>query len=260
MVYLTSASDFQAMNRRIAPSGPAIRRPARPSSPSWSSPTPRIEISMVAVPRGAERVIVLPQGWTALGQSLQLCDSEWQHAVSLRTRVASRCRQHLRPGRRARSDAHDHGQRQPAPRGGGPHVPRRGQRPHLSHECIRLHGDERGLPGILPDAPPARATVQSGLAGPEAVVEMTFVAASAPRQAIGAPPPGIPISPAIRSGRHLYVSGMLGNIAGDGGGRGGANARDAGEDWPHPRRSGRVSGRRRRRARLSDRSPRRSAP
>jgi enamine deaminase RidA (YjgF/YER057c/UK114 family) len=32
---------------------------------------------------------------------------------------------------------------------------------------------------FFPEAPPARATVQSGLAGPEAVVEITFVASSA---------------------------------------------------------------------------------
>ena len=64
---------------------------------------------------------------------------------------------------------------------------------------------------FFPDAPPARATVQSGLAGPEAVVEITFVASSASRNAIGTPPSGLPLSPAIRAGRHLFVSGMLGN-------------------------------------------------
>jgi 2-iminobutanoate/2-iminopropanoate deaminase len=64
---------------------------------------------------------------------------------------------------------------------------------------------------FFPDAPPARATVQSGLAGPEAVVEITFVASSSARKAIGAPPSGLPLSPAIRAGQHLFVSGMLGN-------------------------------------------------
>jgi enamine deaminase RidA (YjgF/YER057c/UK114 family) len=60
-------------------------------------------------------------------------------------------------------------------------------------------------------APPARATVKSGLAGPQFLVEMTFIASSARRDAIGTPPEGIPISPAIKAGQHLYVSGALGN-------------------------------------------------
>ena len=63
----------------------------------------------------------------------------------------------------------------------------------------------------FPSAPPARATVQCGLAGPEAVVEITFIASAAPRAAIGMPPSGLPISPAVKSGSRVYVSGMLGN-------------------------------------------------
>ena len=35
----------------------------------------------------------------------------------------------------------------------------------------------------------------------------------AARKAIGTPPSGLPLSPAIRAGQHLFVSGMLGNTA-----------------------------------------------
>ena len=65
----------------------------------------------------------------------------------------------------------------------------------------------------FPTAPPARATVQCGLAGPEAVVEITFIASAAPRAAIGTPPSGLPLSPAVKAGNRVYVSGMLGNTA-----------------------------------------------
>jgi 2-iminobutanoate/2-iminopropanoate deaminase len=65
----------------------------------------------------------------------------------------------------------------------------------------------------FPSAPPARATAQSGLAGPEAVVEITFIASSAPHTAIGAPPSGLPLSPAVKAGNRVYASGMLGNTA-----------------------------------------------
>ena len=49
---------------------------------------------------------------------------------------------------------------------------------------------------VLPDlrrrpVPPCSA----GLAGPEAVVEITFIASAAPRAAIGMPPSGLPTQP-----------------------------------------------------------------
>jgi 2-iminobutanoate/2-iminopropanoate deaminase len=58
--------------------------------------------------------------------------------------------------------------------------------------------------------PPARATVIAGLAGPQYAVEMTFVASSAPREAIN---PGQNLSGAIKAGQRLYVSGVLGNTS-----------------------------------------------
>jgi enamine deaminase RidA (YjgF/YER057c/UK114 family) len=64
----------------------------------------------------------------------------------------------------------------------------------------------------FPTAPPARATVKAGLAGPQYSVEITMVASSAPREAVSdgrAPNPNL--SMAIRSGTTLYLSGMLGN-------------------------------------------------
>jgi reactive intermediate/imine deaminase len=63
-------------------------------------------------------------------------------------------------------------------------------------------------------APPARATVQAGLAGPQANVEITLVATSAPREVIADGRPVNPnLSAAIRAGNRVYVSGMLGNTA-----------------------------------------------
>jgi 2-iminobutanoate/2-iminopropanoate deaminase len=51
-----------------------------------------------------------------------------------------------------------------------------------------------------------------GLAGSHYVVEITMVASSAKREAITAGRPANPnLSPAIRAGNHVYVSGMLGN-------------------------------------------------
>jgi 2-iminobutanoate/2-iminopropanoate deaminase len=67
----------------------------------------------------------------------------------------------------------------------------------------------------FPSAPPARATVKTGLAGPQYAVEMTFTAsAAAPRRAVteGLPPNlNLPLSAAIVAGNTAYLSGALGN-------------------------------------------------
>ena len=211
MVYLTSASDFQAMNqayRAFWPGDPPTRTTV---ITTLVVPDARIEISMVAVPRGSERVVVLPDGWKPSanpysyairsGGTLFLsglvarrgADNTFvQGDVRVQTRtIMENAGQLLEAAGLTFRDVVS-------------------ARIYLTSASDFTAMNEV-YREFFPEAPPARATVQSGLAGPEAVVEITFVAASATRQAIGAPPPGIPISPAIRAGGHLYVSGMLGN-------------------------------------------------
>jgi reactive intermediate/imine deaminase len=62
---------------------------------------------------------------------------------------------------------------------------------------------------VGPDRP-ARATVGAGLTAPAYKVEITFVASAAPRIAIDADPEKSPnLSPAVRAGNLLFVSGLL---------------------------------------------------
>jgi enamine deaminase RidA (YjgF/YER057c/UK114 family) len=64
----------------------------------------------------------------------------------------------------------------------------------------------------FPTAPPARATVVTGLMGPEAFAEITIVASSAPKQIVGPDiTSSLPLSTAVRVGRRLFLSGVLGN-------------------------------------------------
>ena len=80
MVYLTSAADFQAMNqayRAFWPGDPPTRTTV---ITTLVVPDARIEISMVAVPRGGERVIVLPQA----GSSRRI-------PTAMRSAAATRC-------------------------------------------------------------------------------------------------------------------------------------------------------------------------
>jgi len=73
----------------------------------------------------------------------------------------------------------------------------------------------------FPANPPARATVKAALMGPDYQVEITMVAVKDPGRttittpnADGTPgtPSSAPLSSAIRAGNRLYVSGLLGNM------------------------------------------------
>ena len=102
-------------------------------------------------------------------------------------------------------------------------------------------------------APPARATVVAGLAGKDYVVEITLVASSSPKRVIDDGRPANPnLSAAIRAGDRVYLSGMLGNTAETKGDVGSTDARDAGAHPPRARRGGLLAGRRRRRRGLPD--------
>ena len=64
----------------------------------------------------------------------------------------------------------------------------------------------------FPVEPPARATAIAGLVGSSSLVEITLVAAAADRQVIGpVVSPSLPLSPAVRAGRFVFLSGVLGN-------------------------------------------------
>jgi reactive intermediate/imine deaminase len=211
MVYLTTAADFQAMNRAYRAFWPGDPPTRTTVITTLVVPGARIEISMVAVPRGAERTVVLPDGWNKSpnpysyairsGDMLFLsglvarrgADNTFVAGdVQVQTRaIMDNAGQLLRAAGLSFRDVVS-------------------ARIYLTSASDFLAMNEV-YREFFPEAPPARATVQSGLAGPEAVVEITFIASSAERRAIGAPPSGLPLSPAICAGERLFVSGMLGN-------------------------------------------------
>ena len=211
MVYLTSAADFQEMNQayRAFWSGDPPTRTTVITT--LVVPGARVEISMVAVPRGGERVILLPGGW-------KKSPNPYSYAIRsgdvlfLAGLVARRGSDNTFVGGDVRVQTRaimDNAAQLLGAAG-------LSFRDVVSAKIYLTRASDFAAMNevyreFFPEAPPARATVQSGLAGPEAVVEITFVASSAPHQAIGAPPSGLPLSPAIRAGNRLYVSGMLGN-------------------------------------------------
>jgi reactive intermediate/imine deaminase len=210
-VYLTSASDFQTMNDAYRPFWPKDPPTRTTVVTKLVAPDALVEISMVALPAGAARTVIHPPAWAkspnpysyavragdtvflsglvsrkGADNSLVAGDAAAQTRVVLQNaqellQAAGMTMANVVSARVYLTDAAD---------------------------FAAMNAVYREF---FPQNFPARATVKAALAGAGPVVEITLVASSAPRQAIGTPPPGVPISPAVRSGGTLYLSGMLGN-------------------------------------------------
>jgi 2-iminobutanoate/2-iminopropanoate deaminase len=175
-------------------------------------PDALVEISMVAVPKGAERVVVHPQGWVASPNPYSYAIRSGD-TVFLSGLVSRNGRDNsVVSGDVATQTA-----------------------VVLDNAKALLEAAGLTLANVvssrifLPDgasfqtmnevyrkyfnaAPPARATVISGLAGSQYAVEITLVASSSPKKVIDDGRPVNPnLSAAVRAGDAVYVAGMLGN-------------------------------------------------
>lgn len=210
-VYLKNAADFATMNdayRAYWPKDP----PTRTTVITELLLGALVEISMIAVPNGAERVVIHPNDWMAspnpysyairTGDTLFLSglvprngrdNSVVTGDITVQTKAVMD-----NAGELLRAAGLDHS-----------HI--------VSGRVYLPNGADfqamnAAYRSYFKANPPARATVIAGLAGKGYAVEMTFVASSSPRQVVGTP--GNPnLSPAIRAGQRLYVSGVLGNNA-----------------------------------------------
>lgn len=64
----------------------------------------------------------------------------------------------------------------------------------------------------FPKDPPARATAVTPLMTPDYLVEITLVATTGDREVLGPTvAPSLPLSPAVRTGNRIFLSGVLGN-------------------------------------------------
>jgi reactive intermediate/imine deaminase len=214
-VYLRQASDFAEMNGAYAAFWPKDP-PTRTTVITDLLLGADVEISMIAVPAGAERRIIHPEGWSTSPNpySYAIRSGETVFLSGLVPRrgrdnsvvtgdIAAQTRAVLdNAGELLRAAGMDHSNIV----SGRVYLP----------DAANFAGMNEVYRSYFKDARPARATVIAGLAGPHFAVEMTFIASAAPREAIN---PGQNLSSAIRAGRTLYLSGMLGNTA--------ANAGDA---------------------------------
>ena len=218
-VYVRNAADVAAMTdvwRTVFPKDP----PARTTIVAeLVQPTALVEMSMVAIPNGGERVVITPAGWSTAnpysyaiksGDSLFLSgqisrDPKTNNPIE--GDMAAQTRQVMS----------NVGEVLKAAGFGFEHVV--AARVYIT-DGARFQDMNANYTPSFPKDPPARATVIAGLPGPQYQVEMTFTANKKPKQAFTTPAadgtPGKPsptLSSAIKVGNRLYVSGILGNNA-----------------------------------------------
>ncbi len=219
-VYLTNASDFAAMNevyRTFWTKDPPVRTTI---VSDLVIPGALVEMSMVAVPNGGERVAVHPADWVTspnpysygirAGDTLFLAG-----LVSRNGKDNSVVEGDMATQTTAVLD--NAGAILKAAGFSFDQV--------VSSRVFITDGTKFGdmnkvYQTYFPQTPPARATVIAGLMGPQYQVELTLTAVRGAKTVVTTPAadgtPGKPsalLSSAIKVGNRLYLSGMLGNTA-----------------------------------------------
>jgi 2-iminobutanoate/2-iminopropanoate deaminase len=221
MVYLRSVNDFAAMNevyRTHWPKDPPTRTTVVVTAP-LALPDALIEISMVAVPTGGERVVVHPADWIAspnpysygirTGKTLflsGLVSRNGKDNAVVKGDMASQTKTVLDNGAAILKAAG---------MGYGDVVSAR----IFITDSEKFQDMNAAYRTYFPTSPPARATVKTGLAGPDYLVEITMVAVKDSTRAAFTTPnadgsagtANPNLSSAIRVGNRLYLSGILGN-------------------------------------------------
>jgi reactive intermediate/imine deaminase len=217
-VYLKNAGDFAAMNevyRTYWPKDPPVRTTI---AADLVRPAALVEMSMVAIPNGSERVVIHPSDWMKSpnpysygirsGDTLFLAglvsrngkdNSVVEGDMSTQTKTTlDNAGQILKAAGMSFDNVVS-------------------SRVYITDQT-KFQEMNKAYQTYFPKDPPARATVVAPLMGQQYQVEITLTASRLPKQAFTTPAadgtPGKPnpnLSSAIKAGNRLYVSGILGN-------------------------------------------------
>jgi reactive intermediate/imine deaminase len=211
-VYLTSADHFAAMNdvyRTYWPKDP----PARTTViSSFVLPGALVEMTMIAVPDGGERVVLHPGDWkespNPYSYGIRSGDTLFLSGLVSRN---GRDNSVVTGDITAQTKVVMENAGEILKAAGMSYANVVSSRIYLPDTSVfaQMNAAYREY---FPSEPPARATVKAGLAGSQYAIEITLVASRAKREAVSDDRPANPnLSPAIRVGNTLYLSGMLGN-------------------------------------------------
>ena len=214
LVFIRAAADFQPMNdvyRTFWKNGFPTRTTIVGEIPT---PAVMVEMSAVAVRSRTERIVVHPNDWVAspspYSYAMKAGDTIFLSGlVSRNGRDNSVVTGSV--GDQTKVILDNAGELLRA--AGLSHANIVSSRVYLT-EASSFGAMNEAYRGYFPSAPPARATVLTGLAGPQYSVEMTFIASSSSRRTLmeGLPPNlNLPLSAAVVAGNRAFLSGALGN-------------------------------------------------
>ncbi len=212
-VYLKSGADFQTMNEAYRPCWRSDLPTRTTVVTDLVLPDALIEMSIVAVPVGAERAVVHPEGWLR-SPSLYSYGIRTGDLLFLSGVVSRNAKDNKVVAGDLAAQVHTVLDNAAAVLGaaGLSFADVVSNRVFIT-DAAAFEAMNAIYREYFPANPPARATVVSKLAGSQYAIEMTMVASRGPRRVFGTAPPGVPISQAIRAGRRLFVSGVLGNTS-----------------------------------------------
>ncbi|MDH4065653.1 MAG: Rid family hydrolase [Acidobacteriota bacterium] len=216
-VYLKNAADAGGMTevwRTVWPTAAPTRTTV---VAKLVAPTALVEISAIAVPNGAERVVVSPAGWSTANPysyAIRTGDTLFMSGVVARN-TSDNVPIEGDMGTQTKAVMATAGELLKAAGFGFEHVV--SSRVYINDVAAFQDMNQNYRPAF-PKDPPARATVVTGLPGPTYKVEVTMTAYRGAKQAFTTPAadgtPGKPsanLSSAIKVGNRLYVSGITGN-------------------------------------------------
>jgi enamine deaminase RidA (YjgF/YER057c/UK114 family) len=218
-VYLKNPTDAAAMTEVWREYWPKDAPTRTTISAELVSPTALIEIAVVAVPDGGERTIILPTGWsTANPYSYAIKTGDTLFMSGLVSRGA-KDNQPVEGDVTTQMNAIFANAEELLKTAGFAMSDVVANRVYLTDNAAFGEMNKAYIPHF-PKNPPARATVIVALPGPAYKVEITMTAVKGTKEAITTPAadgsPGKPsqtLSSAIKVGKRLYVSGILGNNA-----------------------------------------------
>jgi reactive intermediate/imine deaminase len=222
-VYLRNIADFPAMNE-VYKTYWASDPPARTTiEAKLALPEALVEISMIALPDGAERQVVHPASWVKSPNpySYGIRSGDTLYLAGLIARngkdnsfVAGDIRSQTKTVMENAAEI--------LKAGGMTFADVVAGRVYITDTAL-FQDMNTVYRSYFPKDPPARATVKAPLVSPEVLVEISFLAVKGgsreainPPNADGTPAQHNPnLSSAIRVGNRLFLSGMLGNDAGN---------------------------------------------
>jgi len=224
-VYLRNASDFAAMNEVYAtyfPKDPPARTTVVATQP-LANADGLVEISMVAIPDGAERTVIQPVGWAKVPApySYGIKSGDTLFLAGLVSRNGADNSNVTGDITAQTSTVLDNG-KAILKQAGMTLDDVVAARVYLTNDANFQPMNAAYRP-YFGDIPPARLTVRGGLTGPDYLVEIGMVAVKGPaRVAVTTPNadgsagrPSANLSSAIRVWNRLYLSGITGNTQGN---------------------------------------------